>query len=344
MEKGWDYKEAGVDIEAADGFIDQIKREVASTFDPQVIGGIGGFGGLYSLTGYRDPVLVASTDGVGTKLLIAQAMKRHDTIGQDLVAMCVNDILVQGAKPLFFLDYLATGKLDTTEATEIIRGIVEGCKKASCSLLGGETAEMPGFYPSGSYDLAGFALGAVEKERLITGERIEAGDILVGLPSNGLHSNGYSLVRKVFLEKEKLSLGESIEGLDCTLGEELLRPTHIYVPMVLPLLEEGLIKGMAHITGGGLSGNLLRILPQTCKAVIQRGRWHVPFIFNLLQDRGSIMTEEMFATFNMGIGFVLVVAPDEREAVMEVLSSMGEESSLIGEVQCGKKEVHLQWE
>lgn len=342
MVKGWDYKGAGVDIETQDRFINQIKREVATTHNSCVLGDIGGFGGLYHLKGFKDPVLVASTDGVGTKLLIAQELKRHTTIGQDLVAMCVNDILVQGAKPLFFMDYLATGRLDREEAQEVLLGIVDGCKKASCPLLGGETAEMPGFYPPGRYDLAGFALGVVEREKVITGEEIEAGDSLVGLLSNGLHSNGYSLVRKVFLEEEHLSLREPLEGLGCSLGDELLRPTHIYVPFILPLLEQGLIKGMAHITGGGITGNLKRVLPHACKAVIQTDSWHYPVIFQILKDRGHIATEEMFATFNMGIGFILVVAPNKKEDVMAQLSSMGEEAYLIGEVQSGKKEVYLQ--
>ncbi len=338
---GWDYRRAGVDSKAGDELVDSLKKEVATTYSPEVLTDIGGFGGLFQLQGYERPVLVASTDGVGTKLLIAQEIKRHRTIGQDLVAMSVNDILVQGARPLFFLDYLATGRLDKREAREVIQGIIEACKIASCALLGGETAEMPDFYPQGRYDLAGFALGVVEREKMVTGEGIEPGDLLVGLSSNGLHSNGFSLVRKVLLEEGGLSLLESQAGLGSTLGEELLRPTHIYVSELLPLLEKGLLKGMAHITGGGIPGNLLRILPDSCQAIVETKRWSPSPIFKLIQKMGKISKNEMFSTFNMGVGFILVIKPDHGQEVLEHLLASQLESFTLGEVRSGERGVSI---
>lgn len=337
----WDYKRAGVDIRAQDAFIHSIKGEVATTHNQQVLGGLGGFGGLYQLDGYRHPVLVASTDGVGTKLLIAQQLNRHTSIGQDLVAMCVNDILVQGAKPLFFLDYLATGHLDPEEAREVLTGIISGCQEASCALLGGETAEMPDFYPPGRYDLAGFALGVVEREALITGEAIAPGDLLFGLPSSGLHSNGYSLVRRLLFHGEGLSLQDTPDGFTCTLGQEILRPTRIYASLLLPLFPKGVIKGMAHITGGGILDNVERVLQDDCQAHIHPCSWPHPPIFGLLKERGEITKEEMFSTFNMGIGFILFAAAEDEKIIVDHFSSLQEPVYLMGEVTAGKKEVLL---
>lgn len=337
--KGWNYKRAGVDIKAQDTFIEGIKKGVATTHSEHVLEGLGGFGGLYQLEGYQEPVLVASTDGVGTKLLIAQQLKQHDTIGQDLVAMCVNDILVQGATPLFFLDYLATGSLDPEEAQEVLTGIISGCQQAGCALLGGETAEMPDFYPPSRYDLAGFALGVVERGALITGEAISPGDLFFGLPSSGLHSNGYSLVRRLLLQGEGLSLQDQIEGLSCSLGEELLRPTRIYASSLVPLFKTGIIKGMAHITGGGILDNVKRILPDHCQAQIYAHNWPHPPIFQILEKRGNITAKEMFSTFNMGIGFVLIVAPEDQETLFGYFASQEETIFPLGEVALGKKEV-----
>jgi len=335
------YKTAGVDIEAGDEFVRTIKPLVRSTFRPEVLTDIGGFGGLFGLEAkkYKEPVLVSGTDGVGTKLKIAIEMNRHDTIGIDLVAMSVNDVLVTGAEPLFFLDYFATGKLQPQTSVEIIRGIVQGCRLAGCALLGGETAEMPSFYPEGVYDLAGFAVGVVEKSRVIDGRRIKAGDVLIGLASSGLHSNGFSLARKISFETAGHKLTDQIPGWSQRLGEVLLTPTKIYVKPILDLVRDMDVKGLAHITGGGLTGNIPRILPEDCQAQIKRGSWPVPVVFEWLEKQGGIAGEEMYRVFNMGIGMVAVVGPEQANQAMDRLNRLGEPSYLIGKVIRGEKKV-----
>ncbi len=339
--ESFDYKKAGVDLEAGEKIVDEIKQMVQSTFRPEVLTDLGGFAGLFQLdpAAYRAPVLAAATDGVGTKLKIAFMLGKHDTVGIDVVAMCVNDLLVQGAEPLFFLDYLAVGKMEVSQVTEIVRGVTAGCRQAGCSLLGGETAEMPGFYASGEYDLAGFALGIVEKDKIIDGKQIVPGDILIGLASTGLHSNGFSLVRKIFLEHAHLSLDLYLPQLGTTLGEELLKPTAIYVSLVLPLLREFPIKGLAHITGGGLKLNLPRILPAGLKAILEKERWVTPPVFSLVQEYGNVQEKEMFRTFNMGIGLVLVVSSQSAVPLLERIKEKGGQAWQIGylEEYCGEK-------
>ncbi|NMA68921.1 MAG: phosphoribosylformylglycinamidine cyclo-ligase [Desulfitobacterium sp.] len=328
---GYSYREAGVDIDAGNKAVELMKPAVKATLRPEVLGGLGGFGGLFQLDleKYPEPVLVSGTDGVGTKLKLAFHMDRHDTIGQDAVAMCVNDILVQGAEPLFFLDYLAVGKLVPEKVAQIVGGIAKGCELAGCALIGGETAEMPGFYPDGEYDIAGFCVGVVNKGDIIDGSKIQEGDLLIGLPSSGFHSNGYSLVRKVFTsdlwEEVYPELGEP-------LGEALLRPTRIYVKTVLPLIKTGKIKGMAHITGGGITENIPRILSKGLGVEVDTSTWQIPPIFSLLQEKGKIAQEEMYRTFNMGIGFVLVVSPEDAPALQAQLKESGEESFVFGKV------------
>ncbi|MFN2363262.1 MAG: phosphoribosylformylglycinamidine cyclo-ligase, partial [Halarsenatibacteraceae bacterium] len=306
---GISYKDAGVDIEAGNQAVELMKKEVESTFTSGVINNPGGFGGLFKpgFGDFKEPVLVSGTDGVGTKLKLAFELDIHDTIGIDLVAMSVNDILVQGAKPLFFLDYLATGKIEPEKVAEIVRGIAAGCREAGAALLGGETAEMAGFYNPGEYDLAGFAVGITDEKRLITGENIEAGDRLIGLASSGVHSNGFTLARKVLFEIAGYSYQEKLTGLEQELGLELLTPTRIYVKTILSLLDKFDIKGMAHITGGGILENLPRILPDNLKAVIKKKSWPKPEIFKIIQEAGSIAEKEMDRTFNMGLGFILAV-------------------------------------
>lgn len=328
------YRDAGVDIDAGNRSVEMIKQHVKSTYRKEVLGDIGGFGGLFALdwAKYRQPVLVSGTDGVGTKLCIAFMAGKHDTIGQDAVAMCVNDILVQGAEPLFFLDYLAVGKLEPEQVEAIVGGIAAACKESGCALIGGETAEMAGFYKRGEYDIGGFAVGIVERERLITGAEIASGDVLIGLPSSGLHSNGYSLVRKVCFEKEKLSFDAVVPELDKTLGEELLTPTRLYPKVCLPLLEKFAIKGMVHVTGGGFYDNVPRVLPEGCGVEVDVTAWPRQPIFDLLQRWGNIAWEEMYRTFNMGIGMIMVVKAEEATAVMEALTQQGEKSYLIGRV------------
>ncbi len=332
------YAAAGVDIAAGNRAVELMKKSVASTFRPEVLTEIGGFGGLFGLdlTKYPHPVLVSGTDGVGTKLRIAMLLDRHDTIGIDAVAMCVNDILVQGAEPLFFLDYLAVGKLVPEKVAAIVSGVAEGCRQAGCSLIGGETAEMPGFYGLEEYDIAGFAVGIVNKEDIIDGKQIKEGDLVLGLPSSGLHSNGYSLARKVLLEIAGLDL----TGKDQDWGQEMLKPTRIYVQAVLPLLRKFKIKGLAHITGGGLTENVPRILPPGTAVCFDRSAWPVPDIFSLIAEKGQIEESEMLRTFNMGIGLVLVVASEEAEAIKADLADRGETVYQIGRVVAGKKEVH----
>jgi len=335
------YKDAGVDIDAGNRFVQLIKPLVKATSRPEVLTDIGGFGGLFSLNAgkYEKPTLVASTDGVGTKLKIAFLADKHDTVGIDLVAMCVNDIVVQGAEPLFFLDYLATGKLAPEKAVEIVRGISEGCVQAGCALIGGETAEMPGMYGDGEYDLAGFTVGVVDNTRIIDGSSITVGDRVIGIASSGLHSNGYSLARKVFLDIQQLSLDATPEGLERPLGEELLTPTRIYVKAILNLLRDFQIKGMAHITGGGILENVPRVLPRHCKAVIAKESWPKPAIFELLRAGGNIEETEMYRTFNYGIGMVLVVPEREVDDIMMRLVGLKETAYLIGEIaKCGDDE------
>ncbi len=331
---GISYKDSGVDIDAGNKAVELMKKEVESTFTPEVINNSGGFGGLYkpNLKAFKEPVLVSGTDGVGTKLKLVFKLDIHDTIGIDLVAMSVNDILVQGARPLFFLDYLATGHIDPEKVAEIVKGIAAGCRESGAALLGGETAEMAGFYNTGEYDLAGFALGITDQSRLITGENIEAGDKLIGLASSGVHSNGFTLARKALFEIAGYSYKEKIASLDQELGLELLKPTKIYVQTILSLLDKFNLKGMAHITGGGVLENLPRILPDNLKAVINKDSWQIPEIFKVIQEAGSIAEQEMFRTFNMGIGFILVVDSSEKPAIINLLEELDEEYHLIGEV------------
>jgi len=332
------YKDAGVDIDTANEFVERIKTSIKTTARKEVVAGIGGFGGLFRLNtvDLKNPVLVSSTDGVGTKLRIAQMLDKHDTIGIDLVAMSVNDVVVQGAEPLFFLDYLATGKLEMEKSVKVIEGITEGCRQAGCTLLGGETAEMPGFYQPGEYDLAGFCVGVVESEKLITGSTISVNDKIIGLASSGLHSNGFSLARKVLLEKGKLSINGHVTGLEKTIGLEMLEPTKIYVKSLLNLFKNFNIKGLVHITGGGFYENIPRIIPQGCRSIINKGSWEVPPIFNVIQDMGNVEEKEMFRVFNMGIGMMIVVSEKECPDVLERLEVLGEKAYLIGLVE--KKE------
>jgi len=338
MMKTFSYKDSGVDVEKGDSFVRAIKSMVEATFRPEVMTKIGGFAGCVSLNleRYKKPILVSSTDGVGTKLKIAFLMDRHDTVGIDLVAMCVNDIVVSGAKPLFLLDYFSTSRLDQEKAIRVVSGIAKGCVEAECSLIGGETAEMPGFYAEGEYDLAGFAVGIVEDAQLIDGSSVTVGDRLIGIASSGLHSNGYSLVRKVILEHHRMDLGKRVEAIGEVLGEALLRPTRIYVKTVLNLVRDFKIGGIAHITGGGITGNLPRVIPGGCKAIVHKGTWEVPPIFPFLKGKGNIPEDEMFKTFNNGIGMILIVKSREAEEILERLHSMGEKASLIGEI--GKAE------
>jgi phosphoribosylformylglycinamidine cyclo-ligase len=339
MAAGSSYKEAGVDIDKADAFIKSIRPLVKSTYRTGVLGEVGAFGGMFHLGAakYRDPVLVSATDGVGTKIKIAILMGRHDTIGIDLVAMCANDIIVHGATPLFFLDYLAVGTLVPETAIQIVEGITHGCRQAHCSLIGGETAEMPGMYQPGDYDLAGFVVGVVERDQIIDGSDIGVGHRVIGLASSGLHSNGYSLVRRVLFERHSYQVTDDIPQLGGPLGEELLKPTRIYVETVLNLLRDFPIRGISHITGGGLTDNLPRILPKSCRAVLRLQSWPVPPIFSFLKDRGDIADEEMLRTFNHGIGLALVVDKNLVDEVLQRLEALGEQAYVIGEIVARKK-------
>lgn len=329
------YKQAGVDIDKGNLFVQMIKPMVESTFRPEVLTKIGSFAGCVSLNleRYKRPILVSSTDGVGTKLKIAFMMDRHDTLGIDLVAMCVNDLVVCGAKPLFLLDYLATSQLDTERAAKVVSGIVKGCIEADCSLIGGETAEMPGFYKKGEYDLAGFAVGIVEDAQLIDGSKVTVGDRLIGIASSGLHSNGYSLVRQILLDRHKMDLGKRVDEIGEVLGDELLRPTKIYVKTILNLVRDFNIGGIAHITGGGITDNLPRIVPKGYKAVVHRGTWEIPPIFTFLKEKGNIPDEEMLRTFNNGIGMILIVRTKETEDILGRLNSLGQKAFVIGEIE-----------
>ena len=332
--KSTTYKDAGVDVEAGNQFVKKISPIVKATYRPEVLNDLGGFGALFSIRKdkYDNPVLVSSTDGVGTKLNVAFLLDKHDTIGIDLVAMVVNDIVVQGAEPLFFLDYLAMGKLDPDQAADIVVGIARGCQEAGCSLVGGETAEMPGFYPEGEYELAGFGVGIVEKDAVIDGSSVTVGDRIIGLASSGLHSNGYSLARKVLLGDQAYRIDSQIDELGCTLGEELLKPTRIYVKPIANLIRDFTIKGIAHITGGGLRDNIVRVLPNRCQAVIESTSWERPPIFPLISRLCGVSETEMLATFNCGIGMVLIVPADEVEEQISRLQAMGEVCYAIGEI------------
>lgn len=332
------YKQAGVDIEAGYEAVNRMKKHVQKTMRQEVLGGLGGFGGMFDLSkfNYKEPVLVSGTDGVGTKLKLAFQMDRHDTIGIDAVAMCVNDIVVQGAEPLFFLDYLAVGKAVPERIEHIVKGVSEGCIQAGCSLIGGETAEMPGMYPEDEYDIAGFAVGIADKSKLVTGQNIQAGDILLGISSNGIHSNGYSLVRKVLLEKGGLTLDQHIDQLGHTLGEELLRPTKIYVKPILNVLKNFEINGMAHITGGGFIENIPRMLPEGIGAEIDYGSWPIQPIFDLLEEIGELKREEMFNIFNMGIGMVLAIKEENLHDIINLLEESDEKVFIIGRTIAGE--------
>ncbi len=335
------YKKAGVDIDEGERFVKRISPMVRRTFRPEVVIDIGSFSALFKvdIARYKEPVLVSGTDGVGTKLKIAFLLDKHDTVGIDLVAMCVNDILTSGAEPLFFLDYLAMGKLSSEKASEIVAGIVHGCREAGCSLIGGETAEMPGFYSEGEYDLSGFAVGIVDEEKIINGSAIQEGDVIIGISSNGLHSNGYSLVRRLFLDMKKLDIHTYIPDIGSTLGEELIRPTRVYVKAFMNLKDKVEIKGMAHITGGGIPGNILRILPKGVCAHIKVGSWPVPRIFRFIEKTGNISDKEMRKTFNMGVGYVMVVAIKNSEKAVLLLNKSGYPAFVIGNITKGGKGV-----
>lgn len=336
-----DYREAGVDVEAGRAFVNRIRDMVQSTHRPEVLGGLGGFSGFFQLpTGYQEPVLVSGTDGVGTKLKIAQALNRHETIGIDLVAMCVNDVLTSGAEPLFFLDYLATGKLEPEQLAQVVAGIAEGCRLAGCALLGGETAEMPGFYQPGEYDLAGFCVGVAEKSKLLDGSQVQVGDLVIGLESSGPHSNGYSLIRKIVADRG-LAWSERPDILaGQSLGEACLMPTQIYVRPILGALKSGLtIHSMAHVTGGGFPENLPRCLGKNQSIQIRQNSWKIPAIFHWISEVGQVNLAEMFNTFNMGIGFVLLVPPNQAEQAVKWFNAYGEPAHLIGEVVPGEGNV-----
>ncbi len=329
---GLSYRDAGVDIDAGDRLVENIKPFAKRTMRPEVLGGIGGFGALVEISKkYREPVLVSGTDGVGTKLKLAFHLNRHDTVGIDLVAMSVNDILVQGAEPLFFLDYFACGKLDVDAATEVIKGIATGCEQAGCALIGGETAEMPGMYPAGEYDLAGFAVGVVEKSQVITGRDIQPGDVVLGLASNGAQSNGYSLVRKI-IERSGPDLNTPFDG-SRTLADCIMAPTRIYVKPLLALMQQMKVKGMAHITGGGLLENVPRVLPENVVAQLDGKAWHTPKLFDWLRTMGNVDPQEMYRTFNCGIGMAVVVAKGDADAAMRALKAAGETVWAIGEIR-----------
>jgi phosphoribosylformylglycinamidine cyclo-ligase len=339
QKKSLSYRDAGVDIDAGDALVEQIKPFVKRTMRPEVMGGLGGFGAMVELpAGYKQPVLVSGTDGVGTKLKLAMMLNKHDTIGIDLVAMCVNDILVQGAEPLFFLDYYATGHLDNTVAGSVIKGIAQGCEQAGCALVGGETAEMPGMYSHGDYDLAGFCVGVVEKSAIISGEKVKAGDALIGLASSGPHSNGYSLIRKI-IDVSGVDLKQDCGGKP--LGMALLEPTRIYVKNILRLMKDIDIHGMAHITGGGLLENIPRVMPANTRAQISAKSWTLPPVFQWLQTAGNVETREMHRTFNCGVGMVLIVSADDADHTLSQLNSLGEKAWRLGSVVSSKGEADV---
>ncbi|PAE32293.1 phosphoribosylformylglycinamidine cyclo-ligase [Bacillus sp. 7884-1] len=335
------YRQAGVNIDAGNEAVERMKKHVKKTFRPEVLTGLGGFGALFKpdLTGMEEPVFVSGTDGVGTKLKIAFAMDKHDTIGIDAVAMCVNDVIVQGAEPLFFLDYLACGKIIPEKIESIVKGIADGCLQAGCSLIGGETAEMPGMYQDEEYDIAGFTVGIVDQKHVIDGSKVKEGQVLIGLTSSGIHSNGFSLVRKVLLEDAKLSLGDYVDQLGAELGGVLLEPTKIYVKSVLSTVRKYPVSGLVHVTGGGFYDNIPRILPEGLQAEIRDGSWKIPPIFSFIQATGKISDYDMFRTFNMGIGMILLVDSADSREILEHLQSLGEDAFEIGTVQKGTEEV-----
>ncbi|MBA2943611.1 phosphoribosylformylglycinamidine cyclo-ligase [Paenibacillus sp. CGMCC 1.16610] len=338
------YKKAGVDIAAGNEAVERMKKHVKRTFRPEVLTDLGGFGGLFSLNKdkYEEPVLVSGTDGVGTKLKIAFAMDKHDTIGIDAVAMCVNDIIVQGAEPLFFLDYLACDKVVPEKIEAIIKGIADGCAQSGCSLIGGETAEMPGMYAQGEYDIAGFTVGIVDKKKIIDGTTIRPGDVVLGLASSGVHSNGFSLVRRLLLEEKGYTLQGHVDELGDKLGNVLLEPTKLYVKPILAMLEDVAIKGMAHITGGGFIENIPRVLPDGVNVDIQYGSWPILPIFSLMQREGGISNNDMFRTFNMGIGMVIIVNADDAEKAIAAAEAQGEKVYRLGVVTEGERVVTFQ--
>lgn len=334
------YKQAGVDIAAGNEAVERMKKHVKKTFRPEVMAELGGFGGLFGLNKdkYEEPVLVSGTDGVGTKLMVAFAMDKHDTIGIDAVAMCVNDIIVQGAEPLFFLDYLACGKVEPAKIEAIVKGISDGCVQSGCALIGGETAEMPGMYQGDEYDIAGFTVGIVDKKKMIDGSTIAPGDVVLGLASSGIHSNGFSLVRKLLLEKCGYSLNETLPELDGKgLGEVILEPTRIYVKPVLELINRVTVKGMAHITGGGFIENIPRVLPEGVNVNVEYGSWPIQPIFKLMQEKGGITNRDMFTTFNMGVGMVVVVPAEQADEALRIAAELGEEAYRIGTVTEGSR-------
>jgi phosphoribosylformylglycinamidine cyclo-ligase len=335
------YRQAGVNIDAGNEAVERMKKHVKKTFRPEVLTGLGGFGALFKpdLTNMEEPVFVSGTDGVGTKLKIAFAMNKHDTIGIDAVAMCVNDVIVQGAEPLFFLDYLACGQIIPEKIEAIVKGIADGCVLAGCSLIGGETAEMPGMYQDEEYDIAGFTVGMVDQKHVIDGSKVTEGQALIGLASSGVHSNGFSLVRKVLLEDAKLSLGDYVDELGAELGSVLLEPTKIYVKSILSTVRKFTISGLVHVTGGGFYDNIPRILPKGYQAEIKAGSWKIPGIFPFIQQAGKISDYDMFRTFNMGIGMILVVDSADTTAIIEHLQTLGEDAYEIGSVQKGTEEV-----
>ena len=338
--KGLTYAEAGVDIDAGEREVELIKKSVQATYIPGVMGDIGGFGGLFRLKDHMgdDPILVSGTDGVGTKLRLAIEMGIHDTIGQDCVAMCVNDVLVQGAKPLFFLDYIATGKLEPELMAEIVKGVANACIESGCALLGGETAEMAGFYGKGDYDVAGFSVGIVDRKDLITGETIAPGDVILGLPSTGVHSNGYSLVRCI-ISDNGLSLDKVYEGLDKPLGEVLLTPTRLYPKPILPVIHGTTVKGLVHITGGGFYDNIPRVLPKGTRAVLDAEKWPLLPIFPFLMKQGGVDPHEMYRTYNCGLGMLLILSRENAEKAKEILASMDEPVYEVGEITEGNQDV-----
>ena len=336
------YKDAGVDVERGYEAVRRMKQHVATTFDENVLGGLGSFGGFYSIENEKleKPVLVAGTDGVGTKLKLAFLMDKHDTVGIDCVAMCVNDVVCQGARPLIFLDYIATGYLDPEKVEKIVAGVAEGCRQAGCALIGGETAEHPGTMAADDYDLAGFAVGIVDREKIIDHNRMKAGDVVIALPSSGIHSNGYSLVRKVF-NVEHADLGAHIDELGCTLGEELLRPTKIYVKPVLAAMEQAKINGVSHITGGGFYENIPRCIPDGLCAKIEKSALRIPPIFTMLRRMGNVSEHDMFNTYNMGTGMTLIAAKEDADRAIAALKENGQDAYVIGEVVSGEEKVTL---
>lgn len=338
MDEKLTYKAAGVDVEAGYEAVKLMKEHTKRTMIPGVLGELGSFGGFFEIAkgNYNNPILVSGTDGVGTKLQIAFMTGKHDTIGIDCVAMCVNDVACHGAKPLFFLDYIGTGKLETKVAADIVKGVCDGCIEAGCALIGGETAEMPGFYKDGEYDLAGFSVGIVDKENVINGSSVSEGDVLIGIASSGIHSNGYSLVRKLFFGVNNYDINTRFEELEGTLGEELLKPTKIYVKTVQTLIEKHQINGIAHITGGGFIENIPRTIPSGLKAVINHGSWDIPPVFALMQKLGNIEEKEMFNTFNMGIGMVLAVRKEDADEILRTLRDLSEKAYIIGSVAKGE--------